>query len=126
MIDNSIGASGVGERDIADCTARIYSSSSSSTEEVVSPRYPQEVHHHRSPTELERRRDRHRGLVSADHEDETAAVALLRSELKATRSQLGQKDVVIKSLQRQLNQVGLSGKLEFEVFGPLVQVSEPR
>ncbi|CAM9692981.1 unnamed protein product, partial [Hapterophycus canaliculatus] len=110
MIDKSLGLSGVGEREAVDCTARIYSSSSSSTEEVVSPRYPRERHHHRSPTELDRRRDRRGGRAIAS-QDETApapaaVVALLRSEVRATRSQLDQKAVVIKSLQRQLDQRG--------------------
>ncbi len=43
-------------------------------------------------------------------------VALLRSELEATRSQLQQKEVVARSLQRQLDQVrGFGQRKYFEV-----------
>ncbi|CAM9167287.1 unnamed protein product [Scytosiphon promiscuus] len=106
MIDDSMGASSDDAQGTADCTARIHSSSFSSAEEVVPSRYRKERHHHRSQNELERRGGRHRGRATADHDDETAMVALLRSELKSTRSQLDQKEVVVKSLQRQLNQRG--------------------
>lgn len=101
----------------ADVTARIYSSSSSTTEssaeEAAVRRHQQELHrrasrrHHRHNRGSES--DRHRTRSTAERDEKTtataAAVALLRSELDATRSQVEQKEVVTRSLQRQLDQV---------------------
>lgn len=104
LVDNSVPRE-------ADVTAHIYSSSSSTTdssaEEEATRRHQQELHqratrrHHRRSD-----RDRHRT------DDKMAAtVAFLKSELQATRSQVEQKEVVRRSLQRQLDQVSFSRRL---------------
>lgn len=90
----------------ADVTAHIYSSSSSgadsSVEEMATRRHQQELHQ-RASGRQHRRSDRQRTRPTPA--DDTMAVALLKSELQATRSQVEQKEVVTRSLQRQLDQV---------------------
>lgn len=108
IVDNSFS----GE---ADVTARIFSSSSgtadSSVEEVATRRHQQELHQ-RASRRHHRRNDRDRQRTRPTHADDkmAATVALLKSELQATRSQVEQKEVVTRSLQRQLEQVSLSGR----------------
>lgn len=107
IVDNSFSRE-------ADVTAHIYSPSSttadSSVEEVVTRRHQQELHqratrrHHRR-TDRDRQRTR---LTHADDEMAATAVALLKSELQVARSQVEQKEVVTRSLQRQLDQVSFS------------------
>lgn len=99
----------------ADVTALIYSSSSStmesSAEEAAVRRHQQNVHRQASRHRHRHNRgsgsDRHRTRSTAKRDENTteATVVLLRSELEATRSQVEQKEVVMRSLQRQLDQV---------------------
>eukprot|EP00752_Nemacystus_decipiens_P013478 g11937.t1 len=94
----------------ADVTAKIFSSSStadSSVEEVATRRHQQELHQ-RAARRHHRRSDRDRQRTRPTHADDkmAATVALLKSELQATRSQVEQKEVVARSLQRQLDQRG--------------------
>lgn len=104
----------------ADVTARIYSSSSSSMEssaEEAAVRRHQHISYRRASRHRHRHNrgsgsDRHRTSSTAERDEKSTAstaatVALLRSELEATRSQVEQKEVVTRSLQRQLDQVSL-------------------
>lgn len=104
----------------ADVTARIYSSSSSSTEssaEEAAVRRNQHNSYRRASRHRHRHNrgsgsDRHRTRSTAERDEKTTAataatVALLRSELEATRSLVEQKEVVTRSLQRELDQVSL-------------------
>lgn len=105
IIDNPFLEGGVGGREAADVTARIYSSSSSCATERST-----EHHCHTDPAaDYERFTDRRRMQrhPTPERDDETAAtaVALLTNELVIVRAQVEQKDVVVRSLQRQLDQV---------------------
>ncbi|CAM9111795.1 unnamed protein product [Ectocarpus sp. 12 AP-2014] len=116
VVDNPVLEAGVGGRELADVTTRIYSSSSSctterSTERIVTRRHQGKRHHRHtdSAADHERRTDRRRRnwhpTPERDHET-AATVALLTNELVIVRSQVEQKDVVVRSLQRQLEQRG--------------------
>lgn len=115
VVDNPVLEAGGGGRKVADVTTRIYSSSSScttehSTERVVTRRHQGKRHHRHtdSAADHERRTDRRRRQrhPTPERDHETAAtVALLTNELVIVRSQIEQKDVVVRSLQRQLDQV---------------------
>ncbi|CAB1106110.1 unnamed protein product [Ectocarpus sp. CCAP 1310/34] len=114
VVDNPVLEAGVGGREVADVTTRIYSSSSSctterSTERVVPRRHQGKRPHRHTAADHERRTDRRRRQrhPTPERDHETAAtVALLTNELVIVRSQIEQKDVVVRSLQRQLEQRG--------------------
>ncbi|CBJ32564.1 FkbM family methyltransferase [Ectocarpus siliculosus] len=112
VVDNP--EAGLGGREVADVTTRIYSSSSScaterSTERVARHQGKRHHRHTDSAADHERRTDRRRRHrhPTPDRDHETAStVALLTNELVIVRSQIEQKDVVVRSLQRQLDQRG--------------------
>lgn len=114
IVDNSFSRE-------ADVTARIYSSSSSlrdSSVEEVTPRRHQQQMHQRATRRHHRRSDRDRQRTRPTHADDkmAATVALLKSELQATRSQVEQKEVVTRSLQRQLDQVSSSQRSKMPIM----------
>lgn len=104
---------------LADVTARIYSSSSgeSSQEELARKQQQQSsrARRHRGHGDSSAGRKSsggsHRGQTERD-----AVVVELRSKLAAARARLEQKEVVTKSLQRQLDQVRLAGLLLLQLL----------
>lgn len=109
-----IGGSFSAEGGTANATARIYSSTSSSTESLAEEEIRRKQDHNqvRRPHHSARvgpairkdatsRRRRRAGRVEAVSPQE------LESQLTAAQSQLAQKEVVTRSLQRQLDQVSL-------------------
>lgn len=104
-LDNSI----TGGNGAADITARIYSSSTSSAEssagemEELGQGYGNRTRRHGYSRLVARKASTDRCQRQRAERDEL--VASLRSQLSVDRSQLEQKTVVARSLQRQLDQV---------------------
>lgn len=104
-LDNSITA----DNGAADVTARIYSSSTSSAEssademEELGQGHDSRTRRHGYSRLVARKASNYRCQRHRPERDEL--VASLRSQLSVARSQLEQKTVVARSLQRQLDQV---------------------